>query len=185
MLVLGRPWCFSCYHLWQILTWVLLLLLFFLCSGSRLALPNFAGGCCTMVFILGGDQKNPRAFCVLFKMRELSSLLTAELGLEARKSWNQKPCCFIWQSVIFQREPWSLVTRGWWSRKKGVPCLRAFLWNLSTNLCLKLNPWTLKARSDRSRVFSVCEESDNVTLVSAETDSRVLSHLLRAADSGR
>lgn len=59
-LVLGRPWRFNCYHLWQILTWALLLL-FFLCSGNRWALPNLAGG-----FIFGEDQKNPHAFSVFY-----------------------------------------------------------------------------------------------------------------------
>lgn len=52
----------------------LFLLVFFLCTGNRWAVLNFADGCCTMTFILGWDQKNTCAFLVLFKMGELSSV---------------------------------------------------------------------------------------------------------------
>lgn len=35
----------------------LFLLFLFLCAGNRWALLNFAGECCTMMLIHGGDQK--------------------------------------------------------------------------------------------------------------------------------
>jgi len=52
----------------------LFLLFLFLCAGNGWALMNFAGGCYTMKFMFGGDQKNPCAFWLLLKMGESSFL---------------------------------------------------------------------------------------------------------------
>lgn len=40
---------------------VFIFFFFFLQAVNRWALLNFAGGCCMMIFVLGGDQKNPCA----------------------------------------------------------------------------------------------------------------------------